>query len=432
MFKKLTLFFVNCVMLIGVAQAQLPPNDTAYQLVWSDEFSLDTIDQGKWMLKWPWNMSDSVIATCGTPPPLTDVGYRKWYRDSTSVPTDRPHDTTNYKLNNGVLTIVTDKVDYNGYCWRWPACNSSSEPQCNLSGCVNGVCWNGAYKKFKYTTGMLYSKYQFKYGYFELKFKIPDRNDLPFLVKYPSGPNFWLWAGGNEGDPNVPVPYSEIDIFEIDAYNGVYTSNIHYLHYPGLPSIQPEISQYHIAGEISGDVWHVAACNWTSDKIEYFLDGNLLYTMTNDSVRIDSLLPMAMIIDVNAPAVNFCRWYNPLFSAFPYNYDIDYVRVYQLKQGCSKTSKTFCSDFDPEAYGKMFKSVLVDGSSCIDAITNTHYTDILGVNYVTLDQGFSVDGNSTVLIDSQGCSMTYQQVIPAASQPPASWLQKQNLRYSSE
>jgi beta-glucanase (GH16 family) len=240
---------------------------------------------------------------------------------------------------------------------------------------------------------MLLSKKQFKYGYFEIRFKLPGA--APAGKHWNGSPNFWLYQGNDTNG----TPYCEIDIYEINGYNNTYTSNIHYRR----SNWTTDSSQFHSPGTISGNTWHTAGLLWTSDAVKYYLDGVNVYDMTKKEVRTDSLMPMQIVIDVSAPANNFCTYFDAN-TAFDYTYEVDYVKVWQLNYGCSQNDKTFCSNFDPANYGRIYKSVVLDGSSCVDAITNKNYTDALGTKYVTLDAGFSIDNNSTVIINSQGCS----------------------------
>ena len=395
-----------------------PPSDTAYSLVFEDNFS-DSIDGTKWKQLWSWNIADSVVDSCNSTTVKRDQAYLRWYLDTTAATHYiYPHDTNNTKVSGGTLKLITKKESFPGSCWNWPKCTlpSGPNPQCNVVGspcAVNSnppydtTCWNIRDKRFKYTSGMLLSKNQFKYGYFEIKFKLPGA--APTGKNWKCGPNFWLYQGNN-----ADVPYCEIDIFEINGYDNTYTSNIHYRH---APKTSGDISQYHSPGTVSANTWHTAGLLWTSDAIKYYLDGNWIYEMTKDSVHIDSLAPMQIVVDLFSPVRNFCKYFDAN-SYFPYTYEVDYVKVWQLNYGCSQNNKTFCSDFAPNNYGRIYKSVTLDGGSCVDAITNKPYTDALGTNYVTLDQGFSIDNNSTMLINTEGCSKYYQpfELAPGPAQ----------------
>lgn len=423
---KIILTVIVLMLNIYYSNAQAyPPTDTAYQLVWADSFNYTgpEIDNSKWLQRWTWNIGDTILPFCPDPDvDRTKVAYWRWYQ---STPDDRI-DTNNSKVKNGILSLITKKENFSGSCWNWPACTNSDPDlatKCNGDGGICGVdipgkCWNIGNRTFRYTTGMLLSKYKFKYGYFEMKFKIPLRPTSP--AKWSTGPNFWLWAGGDSA-----VPYSEIDIFEINAINGVYKSNVHYIHAPHDPSAYNTINQQSVGYLINDSAWHIAGMLWTSDQINYYKDGALIHSITKDSVRIDSLLPMNMIVDVNAPARNYCQAFDQL-SQFPYTFYVDYVKVWQLKpwNGCTKNANIYCGNFNPAAYGKSYKYVEFDGSTCVDALTNINYTQALGEKYVTLSQGFSIDNNSTMLINSKGCTSVLQQNISGIGPPPSAYQRK--------
>ena len=69
--------------------------------------------------------------------------------------------------------------------------------------------WTGGYTTIKqsydYLSGAIEFLKPFKYGYFEIRCKLPKAN-------YGNFPAFWLWSGGKR--------YSEIDVFEHTIWTG--------------------------------------------------------------------------------------------------------------------------------------------------------------------------------------------------------------------
>jgi len=409
------------IMLSSVknTKAQLPSSDPAYTLVWADSFNYSgpQIDTSKWRQKWG-APGDSVAKNNYDTTQLWPIAYNKWYKPVTPapiIPADYPPDTTNCKVNGGNLTLYTRKETYSGNCWTWPVCPPNSV--CNVPGypCTNGSCWHAQYKQFAWTSGYLLSKYKFKYGYFEIKFKLPA--DPPAGKNYRCGPAFWLW----NADCNT-VPWSEIDIFEIKGSNNTYTDNVHYSHSPatcttGYP-LQNHYFTYSI--ELQPSTWYTAGCLWTDKEIVFYLNGGIIDRLNNPKVKPDSLLEMPIFVDLGGPNGNF----NQVFDAnsADYTYQVDYVKVWQITNDCN-TAKTYCNNYNP-AISKLYQSVTMDGTTCVDAITNTNYTSIYGTNYVLLDQGFSIDNNSTVVIDVQNCNGSMSSFTPAAGPPPASFIPK--------
>lgn len=246
-----------------------------------------------------------------------------------------------------------------------------------------------------------------------MRFKTPAAVTLP--NKYSTSANFWLYAADSD------VPWSEIDIFEMRARDNHYTNNIHYTHAPDPPNV-PKHNQLYEYGAISANAWHVAACLWTSTEITFYLDGAVIKTLDpNQGIRPDSLLPMQIDIGTGGPAAAFCEIFDPTYSQ-DYSWQIDYVKVYQMQQDCN-TAKTYCNNFN-SAVSKLYQSVTLDGSTCVDAITNATYTSIYGENYVTVDAGFSIDNNSTVIIDVRDCTSSVQYHSVSPQPVPASYRSK--------
>jgi beta-glucanase (GH16 family) len=205
-----------------------------------------------------------------------------------------------------------------------------------------------------------------------------------------------MWTGNTNG-----VDYSEIDIFEINGHTGQYTNNAHYR----LHNADTLSTDAYSAGNILDTNWHTAGCLWTSNEISYFLDGNYLRSIYNyeQKLRTDSLQAMPIIIDINSPAGNFCETFDPVNSVFPYRYQVDYVKVWQIADSCS-TNLSYCSNFNPATFNsKIYQSITMEGGSCTDAINNNSFLGLYGSNYVLMDAGFSIDNNSKVEIDVERC-----------------------------
>jgi hypothetical protein len=415
------LCFSLLIIFLSIANcnAQQITLDNAFQLAFVDSFSgSNYLDTNKWSQKWQWNVSDSVAYTTTD---TVDIGYRKWYKPTIpplTVPADYPYDTTNFKTSGGILSLYQRKENYSGNCWEWPSCGNSSVCNVPPGTCDpnTNTCWHSGYKQFQYTTGMLLSKYRYKYGFYEIKFKLPASVTAPY--KYSAGPNFWLWQSGDT------VNYSEIDIFEINGRNNIYTCNAHYRRYPQTAEADKKSYFFTDSTGISGNVWHYAGCLWTGTQVAYYLDGSVIAVMDHPQIREDSLIPMQMIIDINAPVHHLGEIFDPTYSV-DYQYQIDYVKVWQLSEDCS-TDKSYCSAFNPATYvSRLYKSITIGGSGCTDAVTNTANLGLYATDYVLLDEGFSIDGNSTVTIDLQGCDGTtiYQPGI--SPQPaPSSFLER--------
>jgi hypothetical protein len=445
--KTIGIIVVAIMLFINHIKAQLPSSDPAFQLVWADSFNTAgyRIDTTKWSQKFGWTQADSVdsawVQSKGKNI-VQAIAYNKWYKPVSSppiVPSTNPPDTTNCQVLSDTLNLYSRKETYSGDCWTWPSCPATPNP-CNAGGCGGSPpsCWHSQYKQFGWTSAMLISKYKFRYGYFEMKFKLPGA--APRRQHYVTGPNFWLFNVGvldSVVGKTSTINWSEIDIFEMIAHNNYYTTSLHYTHYPDSTLSYAKYTQADTIGAITGNVWHTAGCLWTSNEIVKYLDGVPVATLTNMNIKPDSLLPMPIILGVsNSPDSNDSL--SDLTAAFPYQFKVKYVKVWQMKSACN-TAITYCGTaINPATYishDSLYQSVTIGGTNCVNQpITNTNYISIYGSNYVQLGAGFSVDNNSNVLIDVRDCIPSSGSKTRNQSQspqpPPPAFLYKQSGHYT--
>jgi beta-glucanase (GH16 family) len=199
--KELLLFLFFFISVFSFqAHAQLPPTDSSWELKFSDEFdSLITNyigDTSKWARQFPYGQPggpeicncsvDSITGDtiCDT---LSGKSYFTQWDDTTLANPSLLVDTS----GSGTLRIIALKQNY----------------------FIHSTLYN-------FTSAMLYSKRRFKYGYFELKFKIPG---LPLGPAVNKGftMDWWMWN-------RVGLESNEIDMFEIRNLENKYTNNIHY------------------------------------------------------------------------------------------------------------------------------------------------------------------------------------------------------------
>ena len=178
---------------------------------------------------------------------------------------------------------------------------------------------------------MLFSRQKFFQGYFEIRFRLPAVPDAPFSHEG-FGPNFWLW--GN----NPPANWaSEIDVFEIISFNpqkgdtNMYTSTVHYSEKVSglIPSAHTEI----VGNKLKNDTaWHTAAAWWTGEFVKFYLDDELFLSVQDrKEIPVEKLAEMYIILGIASPTNGRCNNFDPVYTQFPYVYEVDYVRVYQQK-----------------------------------------------------------------------------------------------------
>lgn len=151
---------------------------------------------------------------------------------------------------------------------------------------------------FRYTSGVLTSNHTQRYGYFEMRARMPTGPGL--------WPAFWLVGVGDWGN-------LEIDVVEI------------------LGHAPHEIHQTaHFANSKKSTVWretdtsdgfHVFAVDWTRERISWYVDGEETFSLPN---RIH--VPMYLLVNL-AVGGDWPGDPEP-DTRFPARLEIDYIRTY--------------------------------------------------------------------------------------------------------
>ncbi|HNW69485.1 MAG TPA: glycoside hydrolase family 16 protein [Bacteroidales bacterium] len=372
--------------------SQLPKNDPTWQLVFEDEFDsigLNTthFNQNDWK--------------CGL--------YAYWDNDlGYCVINQTNHTTDNSNLlfdttGTGKITIRTKKHN--------PPVSVFSRNECdNTDGMHN----------FNYTTAAwLASNDKFKYGYFEIRCKLPvltgSNNSLGL------GPNFWLYENPDSIDG---ICYSEIDIFEFlndtnifpPEYQ-IYTSNSIFRQCSEAQAHNSYIKN----GYVSFNDFHTFALMWTPSSLKYYKDDQLVYTSINHP---DSMIPMRIILDVNIPTQGI---YPDSYSLFPYDYEIDYVKVWQPRENCD--SNIVC-DFDASNYNySKVNSISIGGSNCNAAIGQTDNVSLKAVDYIEFKEGFSVELGGVMSAVIENCfDPVHTKMAPPKRQPTTNEIPPELIR----
>lgn len=224
-----------------------------YKLVWSDEFNGDTLDLNKWSHRW--------------------LGKRKLgYTTEDSI-----------NVNNGTLKIITHKQG-NRYC----------------SGMIATV-----------------RKFETKYGYFEIKAKLPKIQGIQSA--------FWLMSN-NYGKVIDDLSYSgmEIDIME---YVKTAPGYVHFsTHWNGYGQFHQKniYSQYY--PKIEDGQWHTFGLLWTSSSYKFYIDGVLMHQKNDAVSQSNQYIKLSSEIGPWGGGIEAISKEN-----LPDQFEIDYIRVYQKK-----------------------------------------------------------------------------------------------------
>ncbi len=378
--------------------AQLPNVDPLYDSVFYENFNGSLVDNSKWVGRYPWGSFTNTNTTtgtnfCTTTPNMDLPGLRM---DVT--------DTNNYRVGSGTCKITAKKENFNGEVWLYAQnCNSAA---CNGFTCLDpanpttSFCWKQDFIPFKYSNGMLASIKKFKYGYFEIRFKVNGLLALsggppPFNNYNGYAPSFWMF------NTTPQLPWSEIDVYEIDAQTGKFTNNIHVHADPANTSNGASNDAIPIGYEPYIDVsqWHKASVHWTPSYIDFYLDDSFMRRSIQDTSQY--LIPMPMIIGNDPAPLNFCLPIDPANTPFPVKYELDYVRVFQPKLACD-TNKVYLNTTQNTFKSKIYKSLIVGGTGGSATFNNGKAT-ATATDFVQLEAGFEAGTNLVMTIDVQVC-----------------------------
>ena len=172
---------------------------------------------------------------------------------------------------------------------------------------------NNKYTSTRITTK---SKKEFLYGQFEVRAKLPTGKGL--------WPAFWM-LGSNITQKGWPQ-CGEIDILEYigknpnTIYTTLHTKDSHGNSKNSKITTIPDI-------EIG---FHIYSIDWNKDKIDFFVDKNLVYTFAPNTKNEEIwpfnqpfyfLINVAIGGNFGGPDIND--------SIFPQSFEIDYIKVYQ-------------------------------------------------------------------------------------------------------
>lgn len=151
-----------------------------------------------------------------------------------------------------------------------------------------------------YPGSQIMSATQYLYGFFEVRCKVPAAYLGPWC-----GP--WMWSGFN-----YDLTKPEIDICE-------YANGPRYYYASWTDTVRN-------GGDIAtGDLttaYHTFGCRWQSDEIRWYFDG------VEVAVNTEHIPQQAMNIFIMLIVGGFGGPPSPA-EAFPCNFDVDYVKIWQ-------------------------------------------------------------------------------------------------------
>ena len=299
------------------------------------------------------------------------------------------------EVNNGICEIYA-KYKPNNY--QWPCSN----------------CWTATneYHYFNYTNGCLIRNTQTRFGYYEIKIRLPY---YPNEREKTNGvaPSFWFFGEMNQqGTPDYA--YGEIDVFEqIDLSNAkpnvkpyVFGPTIHYSKYDNCNchtqlerydkigwNTQDEVDpplNYHV--DFSDGNFHIIGFEWQKEYISIYVDG---VERSSVNFKQDQLLSMNAYLDI--AFFNDINKY--LYTVFPFKYEVDYFRYYQLNNHSDLSLFINQSNYDNTTLGFTKRKNITIGGSYSTAKVNTGSQLILRADdFILLDEGFEVDESTYIYL----------------------------------
>ena len=157
----------------------------------------------------------------------------------------------------------------------------------------------------------------FKYGYVEMRAKVPFGK--------PAFPSFWM----KSAEICNSTEFGEIDIFECFANDTEIESAIHKW---GESHISSDAGKYSFPSKIAAENWHTYGLLWVPGQLKFLVDGAVFGTIdtTGKEYYVDDyyyLIINNYLYTKSGISKDGCN--ASASDAFPINYEIDYVRLYQ-------------------------------------------------------------------------------------------------------
>ncbi len=271
----LCIFFSTCV---NLEYSQYSVKDSPWQLVWQDEFSYTGLpDEEKWSY---------------------DTGGHGWGNGESQYYTYA--DPQNVWVENGLLTITAKHTDDQLPPDTW-----------------------ALHKNYTSTRLTTKNKATWTYGRFEIRAKVAPGRGLWSAAWLLSHDNpYGVWPGSGE-----------IDIMEYVGFNPEYTHNaIHTRAYNHLRNTQIAI-EHHVGDPATS--FHTYALEWHPDRLLFFVDAvqtmEFRNSFSQDTREWPYDHPFYLILNL-AVGGSWGALQGIDDAAFPSSMQVDFVRVFELRQ----------------------------------------------------------------------------------------------------
>lgn len=279
----LLLFFIVSIFNNCLSQVMWQVKNTTSKkwfLQESDEFSDDVLNLSKWNSGYPW----------GNYVYNFDLLYKQ----------------ENLAFEDGAAVLITKKVSS-------PEVIVGENLDVEFLKKKNKMPNDKGEYTYNYSGGAISSVKQFKYGYFEMRFKANSEKGI--------WPAFWLYSGN---------PNEEIDFFE---GKGERSNQIHVdVHCPkgcedykgGFLNLKKNWGAWIKTNESLANGWNIISGEWQPNYVKFFLNGHPIGYFEGEFKSPKTLI-------VNSAVAKDKEAFNPgpdETTKFPNNFLIDYVRVW--------------------------------------------------------------------------------------------------------
>ena len=236
---------------------------------------------------------------------------------------------------------------------------------------------------YYYKSGAIEFVEKYKYGYFEIRCKLPK----PSFGNFPA---FWLYSEINR--------YNEIDVFEQTVYNNNMKQRIFGTYWKKENGQLIGNKRYCDTLELNdtyySSSYHTFAINWSPGKIVWYIDG--VQKGVSDNSEYVPRDPM--LLKANYALDDYVK--NAKTTNFPMEMVIDYIRVYQLKCEHNK-SVTLTTNSQLRNYSSSVKKNITINGTQLKVEKNLHF---MATDYVEIKGDFEVPLGVEFCAETVGCT----------------------------
>ena len=387
-------FSLSCY--INQLNAQTPLNDKNWGTSpkWYDEFTYTNFNR----------FTHRPIWICNTYSHCANLGSMSGCNMYLTDESDNGHNFT-FDATNGIMTI---------------SAIHESSPFTPGNSSYSGNTYNYTSSLLNSITGN-FNQIYIKYGYLEIRMRVPQ------LSTSAIGATFW----SNSYDP-VLDRRTEFDIIEMNEYNYTFTCSTHlekwsthtwynydndFYDYPGQvgvsntynsgsactpnnPIHKSKASQLYFPSvdftqnSANNYGWHTFGLEWGPSKAIFYIDDKPVKTTYADfSTFLQTGLYITLTPGGFSSIINDCLQLVstssfPSTQTFPYNLELDFVRVWKLNMDDCSGSTLVLSKLDPSTYTYGVKSAIQITGTSNTVLSSGDKVSLRASNTIEIDKNF--------------------------------------------